>query len=139
MPNTPPNANIQASLHLLWEITPWDFFTGVPAGMLIFMSTILTVTILSQSGYSSEMISAAILAISSVLVGTLAGITRLKHGPATSLCAGFIAAGIIGYLSFNTQSADKLNPLFIGSAGILTPILFTPVGGFLGAKLRKAL
>ena len=78
-------------------------------------------------------------AAASILAGTLAGITRLKHGPATGLCAGFIAAGITGYLWMHSQPMGGQNSLFIGPAGMLTTVLLSPLGGYVGAKIRKAI
>ena len=75
----------------------------------------------------------------SLMVGFLAGITRLRQGPATALSAGIISAGILTYLWFSARPGDEFNRLVVGPIGILTVILLCPIGGTLGAKARKAL
>jgi len=75
----------------------------------------------------------------SLLVGWLAGITRLRQGPATGLSAGLIAAGILAYLWLAARPGDEFNPLVIGPLGMIVTISISPIGGWLGAKLRKAL
>ena len=122
-----------------FQIKPWDIFTGLPAGALIFMTTVLFSTLYNVNSTLPTLAPVAILASMSLFVGLLAGITRLRQGPATALSAGLIAAGILGYLWLAARPGDAFNPLVIGPVGILVSIIITPIGGWLGARLRKAL
>ena len=103
------------------------------------MSMVLFNTLLSMRTSLPEYAPLVILIITSLLVGLLAGITRLRHGPATGLMAGVVAAGILGYLWFAARPGDEFNPLVIGPAGMFAAISLSPIGGWLGARLRKAL
>lgn len=118
---------------LSFRIRFWDVIVGLPAGMLIFMGTVLfSILIPVLAPY-------AILIIVTLMVGLLAGLTRLRQGPATAFCAGCVAAGILGYLWLTARPGDEFNRLVIGLPGIFTAFIFCPVGGWLGAKSRKAL
>jgi uncharacterized protein YqgC (DUF456 family) len=117
----------------------WDIITGIPAGLLIFMGTVLANTVVSSNHNISKYVSIGILAIIAFLVGILAGVTRLKHGPATALSASLIAAGILGYLWLTARPGDKINFPVIGPIGIIITISTCPAAGWIGAKLRKAL
>jgi len=118
---------------LNFRIRLWDVLVGLPAGMLIFMGTVLFSTLIpSFAPY-------AILIIVTLSVGSLAGLTRLRQGPITGLAAGIVAAGILGYLWLAAQPGEEFNPLVIGPLGMLTVLILCPAGGWLGAKLRKAL
>jgi hypothetical protein len=131
--------NTRQGLRLIFHITPWDVLTGLPAGVLIFMGTVLFSTLFSISVKLPGAASLGILAAVSTLVGLLSGITRLRQGPATGLSAGLIAAGILFYLWLSARPGDEFNKLVIGPLGMIVPIFFSPIGGWLGAKLRKAL
>ena len=113
--------------------------TGLPAGVLIFMGTVLLSTVLSQYLRLPEIIPFLILVIMSLMVGALAGITRLTQGPATALSAGIITAGILTYFWVTANLADGFNRLVVGPFGISSVLLFSPIGGWLGARTRKAL
>jgi hypothetical protein len=130
----------QPIISLLFHITLWDVITGLPAGVLIFMATVLFTTLFSiYLGTSTRIAPIIILAIISLFVGELAGITRLRQGPATALSAGLIAAGILGYLWLAAHPGDAFDPLVIGPIGMIVTIIICPVGGWLGARSRKAL
>lgn len=124
--------------HIL-HIRVWDIFTGLPAGMLIFMSCVLFSTIAGKEHPVPEFIPLIILGLVSILVGLLCGITRLRQGPATGLAAGVIAGLILGYLWIAARPGDQFNKLVIGPAGILLTSIFTPIGGWIGARIRKVL
>ena len=118
----------------------WDVAVGLPAGVLIFMCTVLFSTLLSMQTSSLPLITPLlILVAASLFVGWLAGITRLRRGPATGLMAGVVAAGILGYLWFAARPGDDFNPLVIGPAGMFLTLCLSPIAGWLGARLRKAL
>ena len=137
-PYVRPENNLRG-WQLAIHITPWDILTGLPAGVLIFMATVLFSTLFSRYSILPDSIPLFILAIVSALVGLLAGITRLRHGPATGLTAGLIAAGILLYLWLAARPGDEFNKLVIGPLGMIVTIVFSPSGGWLGAKLRKAI
>jgi CHASE2 domain-containing sensor protein len=117
----------------------WDFFVGLPAGILIFMGTVLFSTLLSVKAKLPTWVPFVVLIAVTLFVGWLAGITRLRQGPTTALIAGLVAAGILIYLWLAARPGDEFNPLVIGPLGILTVLILCPAGGWLGAKLRKAL
>jgi hypothetical protein len=125
---------------LLFHITFWDVITGLPAGVLIFMATVLFTTLFNlYLGISLFFAPITILVIVSLFVGELAGITRLRQGPSTALMAGVIAAGILGYLWMAARPGDTFDPLVIGPFGMIIAIVICPLGGWLGARSRKAL
>ena len=103
------------------------------------MGTVLCSTLLSSYSKTFVSLGPLILVSMSLLVGWLAGITRLRQGPATGLSAGLIAAGILGYLWLAARPGDEFNPLVIGPLGMFITISFSPIGGWLGAKSRKAI
>ena len=88
----------QQKTYPLFRIKPWDVFTGLPAGALIFMSTVLFNTLFNVNSRLSVFVPIVILALMSLLVG-----------------------------------------LLIGPAGIIVTLFISPLGGWLGARLRKAL
>ena len=117
----------------------WDLLVGLPAGVLIFMSTVLFSTLFSGKAKIPVFAPYIILIAVTLIVGVLAGLTRLRQGPATAFSAGMVAAGILGYLWFSARPGDEFNLLVIGPLGMFTVIIICPAGGWLGAKLRKAL
>jgi hypothetical protein len=127
------------SENVKFQIRLWDVLAGLPAGLLIFMSTVLFSTLFSVKTKIPVFAPYLILIVIALIVGLLAGITRLRQGPVTAFCAGSVAAGILGYLWLAARPGDEFNPLVIGLPGMFTTFILCPVGGWLGAKLRKAL
>ena len=117
----------------------WDVAVGLPAGVLIFMVTVLFSTLLSLRSSPPVYVPLLILAAAAMFSGLLSGITRLRRGPATGLVAGIIAALIFVYLWFAARPGENFNPLVIGPPGVVTALCLSPLGGWLGAWLRKAL
>jgi hypothetical protein len=117
----------------------WDVFVGLPAGILIFMGTVLFSTLISPKAKPPTWAPFAILLVVTLFIGWLAGMTRLRQGPATALCAGLVAAAILGYLWLAARPGDEFNPFVIGPLGMITALILSPLGGWLGAKMRKAL
>ena len=119
----------------------WDILTGIPAGLLIFMGTVLLSTLIGSAGWLAFPIAIPpiILGIVSILVGILAGITRLSHGPATALAAAITTAILLGFLWLAARPGDQYNPFVIGPIGMIITFIFSPLGGLMGARLRKAL
>lgn len=111
---------------------------GLPAGLLIFMATVMFATLVSLKTQLPVFVPYLILIAVTLVTGLLAGITRLRRGPATAFCAGLVTAGLLVYLWLSARSGDTFNPLVIGPLGMVTVILLCPAGGWLGAKLRKA-
>lgn len=124
---------------LLLQIGFWDILTGLPAGILIFMGTVLFTTLFSLSTYLKNIPPIVILGTFSLFVGLLAGITRLGRGPATAISAALIASGILAFLWISARPGDAFDPLVIGAPGIFITIITCPLGGWLGARFRKAL
>jgi hypothetical protein len=121
------------------RILPWDVLVGLPAGVLLFMATVLFTTLFSLRAPLPFIVPLMLLALSAFGVGLLTGITRLRRGPATGLMAGIVTAIILGYLALAARPEDVFNPLVIGLPGMLTAIVISPLGGLVGAKIRKAL
>jgi len=121
------------------KISFWDMLVGLPAGVLIFMGTVLFNTLISPTAKLPIWTPFVLLMTVALFVGLLAGITRLQQGPATAFCAGCVAAAILGYLWVAARPSDEFNPLVIGPAGMVATVIFCPAAGWLGAKLRKAL
>jgi hypothetical protein len=119
------------------RLTFWDILSGLPAGLLIFMSTIMFGTLLRRLGNFPPWLDLPILAADALIVGLLAGISRLRQGLATALVAGVIGAGILGFLWLSARPGEVYNPLVFGIPGILSCLLITPFGGWLGMKLKK--
>jgi hypothetical protein len=121
------------------RIAAWDIIAGLPAGILIFMATVLFTTLFSLKGRLPVFIPLVILALTAFGVGVLAGISRLRHGPATGLMAGLVTACLLGYLWLAARPGDDFNPLVIGLPGMLAALAISPMGGWVGARIRKAL
>lgn len=115
----------------------WDLLVGLPAGLLIFMATVMFTTLLSLKAQLPVFVPYLILITVTLVTGLLTGITRLRHGPATALCAGAVAASLLIYLWLAARPGETFNPLVIGPLGSLTTLLLCPAGGWLGARLRK--
>jgi hypothetical protein len=131
--------NILTKIYPFQRIRFWDVLIGIPAGVLIFMLTVLFNTLFSSISEISVFVPLLILAIVSLLVGELAGLSRLAQGPATALAAGLFAAGLLGYLWVAARPGDIFNTLVVGPAGMCVTIASCPIGGWLGARLIKAL
>ena len=115
----------------------WDLLVGLPAGLLIFMATVTLTTLASLRTPLPVLVPYLILVAVTLITGLLAGLTRLRRGPATAFCAGLVTAGLLLYLWLAAQPGDSFNPLVIGPLGSLTTPILCPAGGWLGARLRK--
>lgn len=135
MPNPPRRTILQS---LLTNFGFWDLLVGLPAGLLIFMGTVLFSTLFSVNSQLPTLGPYLILILVTLIVGWLAGLTRLRQGPPTALAAGSVAAALLGYLWLAARPGDEFNPLVIGPLGMATVLFLCPAGGWLGAKLRKA-
>ena len=133
------NIEKKSLLQAALKISFWDILVGFPAGVLIFMATVLFSTLFSVYASLPVFVPLLILVVVAFAVGILSGITRLRQGPATALAAGLIAAGILGYLWLVASPEDQFNALVIGPLGVLIVITICPVGGWLGAKIMRAL
>jgi len=102
------------------------------------MATVLFSTLISLKADPPPFVPYLILVSVTLAVGLLAGVTRLRQGLATAFCAGCVAAGLLAYLWLAARPGDEFNPLVIGPLGIFTALSLCPVGGWLGANLRKA-
>ena len=119
------------------RLTFWDILVGLPAGFLIFMSTMMFGTLLRRIIPFAPWLDLLILAADALIVGLLAGITRLRQGLATALMAGIVGAGLLGFLWLSARPGETYNPLVFGLPGMLVSLVFTPLGGWLGMKLMK--
>ena len=119
------------------RVTFFDVLAGIPGGLLIFMSTIMFGTLLRQTIQYSPWLDLPILAVDALIVGLLAGVSRLRQGLATALVAGAVGAGLLGFLWLAARPGEVTNPLVFGMPGLVVSLLITPLGGWLGMKLRK--
>ncbi len=119
------------------RLTFWDIFVGLPAGLLIFMSTMMFGTLLRLVSPFAPWLDLPILAFDAFIVGILTGVTRLRQGLATALIAGIVGAGLLGYLWLSARPGEVYNPLVFGLPGMFLSLLLPPLGSLLGMKLRK--
>jgi hypothetical protein len=134
-----PENNREGKYMPLFQITFWDILTGLPAGALIFMGTVLFSVWIGPGNGHSEYFPVVNLMIVTLLVGFLSGITRLRHGPATALWAGLVAAGLLFYLWISARPGEITYPIVISPIGMLIAVVFCPIGGWIGSRSRKAL
>lgn len=96
-----------------------DVIVGLPAGLLIFMSTLLFSTLLRQRGWSSTGLELLLLATDAFIVGGLVQLTRKKQARATALASGLIGGLVLLYISFSSPENAALNPWLFGLPGLV--------------------
>jgi hypothetical protein len=114
------------------RFTAWDIVTGIPAGLLILMGTMLFSTLLGLlTGPLPAIVGLLILAFSALLTGMIAGLTRGMQGIETALAAGVVAALLLLLLRLNVHPGEAYNPLVFGPTGMLVAPLFSTSGSIL--------
>jgi hypothetical protein len=114
----------------------FDILVGVPGGLLIFMGMLMFNTLLSLIFKTSPITMLIILACTSLVVGMLARLIRPIHGFGTAIAAGIIAGLLILYLRQMSVAGTDMALVF-GPAGILTPVVLSPLGAWVFPKFRK--
>lgn len=104
-----------------------DILVGIPAGLLIFMSTMMFSALLRSRGLASNWLELLILAADSVIVGLLVRLSRKKQALPTALASGVGGALTILLMWIYSPQNAALNPLIFGLPGIAVCLLFTPL------------
>jgi hypothetical protein len=114
----------------------FDILVGVPGGFLIFMGMLMFNTLLSLIFKTSPITMLIILSCTSLVVGMLARLIRPIHGFGTAIAAGIIAALLILYLRQMSVAGTDMALVF-GPAGMLAPVVLSPIGAWVFPKFRK--
>lgn len=104
-----------------------DILVGIPAGLLIFMSTLMFSALLRSQGIASNGLELLILAADAAIVGFLTRLSRKTHALATALASGFIAALVLTFLWLSSPANASINPLLFGISGILISLIIPPI------------
>jgi hypothetical protein len=114
----------------------FDILVGVPGGFLIFMGMLMFNTLLSLIFKTSPAGMLLILSLTSLVVGMLARLMRPIHGFGTAIAAGVIAALLILYLRQMSVAGTDMALVF-GPAGMLAPVVLSPLGAWVLPKVWK--
>jgi len=115
----------------------FDIVVGLPGGCLIFMGTVLGMTLLRmifQEPPSWTML--VILCLVAVGVGMLARLLRPIHGVGSSIAIGIVAALIILFLWVKAVFGTE-DTLVFGPFGMLAALLLPLLGAWLLPKIRR--
>jgi len=100
---------------------------GLPAGLLIFMSTIMFSALLRSRGLASNWLELLLLAVDSAIVGLLVRVSRKNRAMPTALASGVVSAVTILLMWIYSPQNAALNPLLFGLPGMMVCLLFTPL------------
>lgn len=101
------------------NLTLSDILVGLPAGLLIFMSTMMFSALLRSRGIVSNWLELLLLTADSVFVGLLVRLSRKKQALPTALASGVVCAlTILLMWRYSPQNA-ALNPLLFGLPGMV--------------------
>jgi len=114
----------------------FDLLVGIPGGLLIFMGMLMFNTLLSLIFRTSPTTMLIILSFTSLVVGMLARLMRPIHGLGTAIAAGITAALLILYLRQRSPAGTDMALVF-GPAGMLAPLVLSPLGAWLVSKFWK--
>jgi len=125
----------------LGRFTFSDVFVGLPAGALIFMSTVMFSAVLQNklaiSASIMRWLDLILLAADAAIVGLLCGLTRKAQGLFTAMIAGDIGALVIVGLRIASQTGEVFDPLVFGWPGAVVCFVVTPVAALLFAGKKK--
>jgi hypothetical protein len=125
------------------KVTFSDFFVGLPAGILIFISTLLFTTLLGRilanvTFAGRDWLALPVLAFDAFVVGLLARLLRPYHGPGTALAAGILATLIFLGLRLSAGADGRYNPVIFGLPGLAVSPAFCLLGAWaMGHWQRK--
>lgn len=114
----------------------WDILVGLPAGILIFMSTLTFGVLLRKIPGYAAWLDLLILAADAAIVGALILISRPYWAIPTALAAGFASGAILLYLRLSSQSGNALSPQLFGLPGILISLIIPPLTAKTALKHR---
>lgn len=104
---------------MLKSFTLSDLIVGLPAGLVIFMGTMMFSALLRSRGVASNWLELAFLALDAALVGWLIRVSRKKQALPSALASGVIGALVILFLWISSPANATLNPLVFGVPGML--------------------
>ncbi len=110
------------------NLTLSDILVGLPAGLLIFMSTMMFSALLRSRGMTSNRLELLILAINAAIVGWLIRLSRKQQARPTALASGTIGALVLLFLRLYSPVNTTLNPLLFGLPGIVAAYGFCWLG-----------
>ncbi len=100
------------------NFTVSDILVGIPAGLLIFMSTMTFSALLRSRGLASNWLELLILTADSVIVGLLVRISRKSRALPTARASGVVGALTILLMWIYSPQNAALNPLVFGVPGM---------------------
>ncbi|GEM_PF-1763529 len=101
-----------------------DIVVGIPAGLLIFMSTMMFSALLRSQGFVSNWLELLILAADSAIVGWLVRLSRKQQALPTALASGALGALVLLFLWVYSPANSRLNPLLFGLPGMAFSLVF---------------
>lgn len=124
------------------KLTFSDFFVGLPAGILIFISTLLFTTLLGRllAGLAfsgRDWLALPILACDAFIVGLLARLLRPYHGLGTALAAALIGVLIFLGLRLSAGPGSAYNPVIFGLPGMVVIPVFCLLGAWQMGRWRE--
>lgn len=99
-----------------------DILVGLPAGLLIFMSTMMFSALLRSRGVVSNWLELLILAADAAIVGLLLRLSRKRQSLSTALASGIVGALTILLLWVYSPHNAALNPLVFGLPGMVVSV-----------------
>ncbi len=104
--------------------TIFDILVGLPAGLLIFMSTMMFSALLRSRGIASNWLELLLLAADAAIVGWLVRLSRKKQALPSALASGVMGALTILFLWMSSPQNAALNPLVFGVPGMVASVGF---------------
>ena len=112
----------------------WDIFVGLPAGVLIFMSTMMFGALLRRIPGYAPWLDLLVLSADAAIVGGLIRLSRPFWAVPTAIAAGVFSGGILLYLWLSTQTGGDFSSLLFGIPGILLCLV---IPAFTAHALRR--
>lgn len=119
-----------------------DFVVGLPAGILIFISTLLFTTLLGRlltdvTFNGRAWLALPVLAFNAFVVGLLARLMRPYHSLTTALAASIIAVLIFLGLRLSAGENAHYNPVIFGLPGLVVIPAFCLLGAWQMERWRR--
>ncbi|PWH16824.1 MAG: hypothetical protein DDG60_03495 [Anaerolineae bacterium] len=104
-----------------------DVLVGLPAGLLVFMTTMAASALLRQRGIAVNWLELLLLTFSAAAIGWLIRLSRKLRALPTALVSGIVSASVILFLWLTSPHNAALNPLLFGLPGLAISLLITPL------------
>jgi hypothetical protein len=118
-----------------------DIAVGIPAGTLIFMSTIMFSAVLQNKldvpAATLRWLDLLLLAMDAAIVGLLCALSRKEQALVTAMISGDVAALILTGLRLSAQTGEAFDPLVFGWPGVLICIFVTPLATLVSRKKKE--